>query len=156
VDVLGHYLGRTCPWKDCRPGVRSSCDALYCGRRAYLQDDLATLRLSDEVVASAAAQVWLRVNRVFTEPAFHPAKRSLPAGQPRRLWRRAIFAADARNKLFFSRLRGNEPAVAAARRTRGKWGAGCNWAPIRHMLKADDFFVDNGTSLFFRIVATLA
>ena len=63
VDVRGHYLGRTCPWKDCRPGVRSSCDALHCGRRPYLHDDLATLRLSDEVVASAAAQLWPVVER---------------------------------------------------------------------------------------------
>ena len=26
VDANGRYLGRTCHWKDCRPGVRQSCD----------------------------------------------------------------------------------------------------------------------------------
>jgi hypothetical protein len=28
----GVYLGRTCPWKDCRPFVRLRCDAQHCGR----------------------------------------------------------------------------------------------------------------------------
>jgi predicted nucleotidyltransferase len=31
ADEAAHYLGRTCPWKDCRFGVRLSCDALHCG-----------------------------------------------------------------------------------------------------------------------------
>src|SRR3989304_3178331 len=34
ADERGRYLGRTCSWKVCRPGVRASCDALHCGRRA--------------------------------------------------------------------------------------------------------------------------
>ena len=36
VDERGTYIGRTCRWKDCLPGVRQSCDALHCGRRPYL------------------------------------------------------------------------------------------------------------------------
>jgi hypothetical protein len=31
-DESGRYLGRTCHWRDCRPGIRASCDALNCGR----------------------------------------------------------------------------------------------------------------------------
>jgi hypothetical protein len=34
ADPAGNYLGRTCPWQDCRPGLRLSRDALHCGRRA--------------------------------------------------------------------------------------------------------------------------
>ena len=33
ADERGLYLGRTCTWRDCRPGIRASCDALHCGRR---------------------------------------------------------------------------------------------------------------------------
>src|SRR5436305_8201670 len=32
-DPEGNYLGRTCHWRDCRPGIRLACDALHCGRR---------------------------------------------------------------------------------------------------------------------------
>jgi len=31
ADPQGHYLGRTCPWKRCGPGIRLRCDALHCG-----------------------------------------------------------------------------------------------------------------------------
>jgi predicted nucleotidyltransferase len=27
ADERGKYIGRTCRWKDCRPGLRQSCDA---------------------------------------------------------------------------------------------------------------------------------
>jgi hypothetical protein len=43
ANPTGNCLGRTCPWKACRRGFRLSCDALHCGRRAYLQDDLAAI-----------------------------------------------------------------------------------------------------------------
>jgi hypothetical protein len=39
ADPKGKYLGRICPWKNCGPGIRLSCDALHCGRRHYLHDD---------------------------------------------------------------------------------------------------------------------
>ncbi len=44
------YLGRICIWKDCRPGVRMSCDANNCGTRKYLHDDLAVIKISKELV----------------------------------------------------------------------------------------------------------
>ena len=43
----GHYIGRTCSWKECRPGKRAKCDALNCGLRHFLHDDLSTIMLYD-------------------------------------------------------------------------------------------------------------
>ena len=43
ADEQGAYIGRTCHWRDCRPGMRQSCDALHCGRRPYLHDDLGVI-----------------------------------------------------------------------------------------------------------------
>src|SRR6266540_4976326 len=40
ADERGTYIGRTCHWRDCRTGVRRSCDALHGGRRPYLQKTL--------------------------------------------------------------------------------------------------------------------
>ena len=42
ADERGQYIGRTCHWRDCRPGIRASCDARHCGQRPYLHDDLMT------------------------------------------------------------------------------------------------------------------
>jgi len=54
------YVGRTCSWKDCRPGVRASCDALHCGRRPYLHDDLTTVMLATELVREPPIEIWPR------------------------------------------------------------------------------------------------
>ncbi len=62
TNPQGHYIGRTCHWKECRPGKRMSCDALNCGKRAYLHDDLATVTLSDETVQSAL-KLWPTLER---------------------------------------------------------------------------------------------
>jgi len=69
LDERGLYLGRTCRWRDCRPGVRQACDALHCGRRLYLHDDLATITLGTETIATARVQVWPQVDRVGRVPA---------------------------------------------------------------------------------------
>jgi len=63
ADEDGHYLGRTCSWKECRPGIRVSCDALHCGRRPYLHDDLATVRLDDALVAAPPVELWPVIKR---------------------------------------------------------------------------------------------
>jgi hypothetical protein len=52
ADEQHQYLGRTCSWTSCRPGIRASCDALHCGRRPHLHDDLATIRLPDLLIAA--------------------------------------------------------------------------------------------------------
>jgi predicted nucleotidyltransferase len=64
-----HYLGRVCCWKVCRPGVRASCDALHCGRRPYLHDDLATIRLPDSLIAAPLLELWPVVLRRCQVPA---------------------------------------------------------------------------------------
>jgi hypothetical protein len=52
ADPSGHYLGRLCPWKQCAPWIRASCDALHCGRRPFLHDDLTTIQLAPASAAS--------------------------------------------------------------------------------------------------------
>lgn len=63
ADERGTYIGRTCHWKDCRPGVRRSCDALHCGRRPYLHDDLDTIRLNSTLVHSPPVTLWPHIER---------------------------------------------------------------------------------------------
>jgi len=58
ADEDGNYLGRTCPWKDCGPQHRASCDALHCGKRPYLHDDFSSVRLEREVIAHPPVFLW--------------------------------------------------------------------------------------------------
>lgn len=69
ADPQGNYLGRTCPWKQCGPGIRMSCDALHCGRRPYLHDDLATIRLAKELILAPPLELWpVGISRVPVPP----------------------------------------------------------------------------------------
>ena len=52
------YLGRTCRWRDCRPGVRASCDAQHCGRRPHLHDDLGTIALPPTLVHEPPVELY--------------------------------------------------------------------------------------------------
>ncbi|MEW5956106.1 MAG: UPF0158 family protein [Chloroflexota bacterium] len=61
ADPPGNYLGRTCPWKQCGPGIRVSCDALHCGQRLYLHDDLETIRLAADLVVAPPLELWPQV-----------------------------------------------------------------------------------------------
>ena len=58
ADPQGNYLGRTCPWRECRPGLRQSCDALHCGRRPHLHDDLAAIKLAQSLIAAPPVELW--------------------------------------------------------------------------------------------------
>ncbi len=69
ADDRGQYLGRTCSWKLCKPGVRASCDALHCGRRPYLHDDTATVRLVDSLIETPPLELWPAVIRRVALPA---------------------------------------------------------------------------------------
>ena len=69
ADERGTYIGRTCLWKDCRPGVRRSCDALHCGRRPYLHDDLDAIALNSTLVHSPPVTLWPFVERRGPLPA---------------------------------------------------------------------------------------
>jgi predicted nucleotidyltransferase len=62
ADAHGRYIGRTCSWKRCGPGIRRSCDALNCGKRQYLHDDLRTVTLSQEAVRGAL-ELWPSLER---------------------------------------------------------------------------------------------
>ena len=62
ADAQGRYLGRTCSWKTCGPGIRRSCDALNCGKRHYLHDDLKAVTLSQETVRTAL-ELWPSLER---------------------------------------------------------------------------------------------
>jgi predicted nucleotidyltransferase len=61
TDPRNTYLGRICPWKICAPGIRMSCDALHCGRRHYLHDDLKDITLAQSVLAAPAVELWPQV-----------------------------------------------------------------------------------------------
>jgi predicted nucleotidyltransferase len=63
ADERGIYIGRACHWKDCRPGVRRSCDALHCGRRPYLHDDLDAITLNRTLVLAPPVTLWPHVER---------------------------------------------------------------------------------------------
>ena len=69
ADERGSYIGRMCHWRDCRPGVRRSCDALHCGRRPYLHDDLDVITLNSTVVLSPPITLWPTVERRGELPA---------------------------------------------------------------------------------------
>jgi len=69
ADPSGHYLGRLCPWKQCAPGIRASCDALHCGHRPFLHDDLATIRLASALVAHPPLDLFPEVIRRVPIPA---------------------------------------------------------------------------------------
>ena len=58
ANPQGRYLGRTCPWKQCGPGIRISCDAEHCGRRPYLHDDLRDIRLTKTLIAAPPIELW--------------------------------------------------------------------------------------------------
>ena len=69
ADGQGTYLGRTRHWKDCRPGIRVACDALHCGRRPHLHDDLDVVRLSQDTIERPPVTVRPQVVRRCTLPS---------------------------------------------------------------------------------------
>ena len=48
----GEYIGRTCHWRNCRPGIRMACEALHCGRVQYLYDDLQIVEIGRHLIAT--------------------------------------------------------------------------------------------------------
>jgi hypothetical protein len=68
ADPSGNYIGRTCHWRDCRPGVRVSCDARYCGRRSFLHDDLDDVKLDSDLIQSPPIDLWPTVMRRVRVP----------------------------------------------------------------------------------------
>ncbi|HNR06507.1 MAG TPA: hypothetical protein PKM27_04270 [Saprospiraceae bacterium] len=58
ADERGNYIGRICHWRDCRPGIRRACQAMHCGRRTYLYDDLSVVTLNAEMVRNPPVTLW--------------------------------------------------------------------------------------------------
>jgi hypothetical protein len=54
----GEYLGRTCPWRECGPGIRVRCGADYRSGRQYLRDDLHAVKLPRALIGSPSAELW--------------------------------------------------------------------------------------------------
>lgn len=61
ANPSGKYIGRICHWRECGPGIRTSCDAQHCGRRHYLHDDFADVELNDQTVTEPPIEVWPHV-----------------------------------------------------------------------------------------------
>ena len=61
ADADGVYLGRTCQWRTCRPGIRVACDASHCGRRPFLHNDFRALTLSTALVSAPPLELVPRV-----------------------------------------------------------------------------------------------
>jgi hypothetical protein len=59
ADTAGTYLGRTCPWRECGPGIRSRCEAQHCG--GHLYDDLQNVELPKNLIASPPLVIWPKV-----------------------------------------------------------------------------------------------
>jgi hypothetical protein len=81
ANPSGDYLGRLCPWKRCGPGIRASCDALHCGRRLYMHDDLATIRLPSSLIAAPPIELWPDVITHVNPPADVEARLLAPLRQ---------------------------------------------------------------------------
>jgi hypothetical protein len=45
----------------CGPGIRISCDALHCGRRPYLHDDLETISLDGSLIFAPPIELWPQI-----------------------------------------------------------------------------------------------
>jgi len=56
ADRSGTYLGRTCPWRECGPGIRTRCQAQHCG--GHLYDDLHLVKLPKQLIASPPLVIW--------------------------------------------------------------------------------------------------
>lgn len=62
-DPSGSYIGRICRWRECYPGVRVSCDARHCGRRAFLHDDLDAVTLDEALIKTPPIELWPKIVR---------------------------------------------------------------------------------------------
>lgn len=58
LNSQGEYIGRTCQWRECAPGVRIACRADHCGRLPYLYDDLRIVKLRPELVSIPSLELW--------------------------------------------------------------------------------------------------
>ncbi len=67
ADAQGHYLGRTCSYRECHPRV--ACRGRRCALGDYLKDDLHIVTLSRELIASPPVELWPQICRRVPVPA---------------------------------------------------------------------------------------
>jgi predicted nucleotidyltransferase len=58
ANPRSQYIGRICHWRECGPGIRTSCDAQHRGGRHYLHDDLDDVTLDPLLVKEPPIEVW--------------------------------------------------------------------------------------------------
>ena len=68
ANPIGIYIGRTCSWRKCQPGIRIACRADHCGDRTFLYDDLSDLTLPEHLVNNPPIQLWPEVIRNVKVP----------------------------------------------------------------------------------------
>ena len=59
ANTDGHYIGRTCGFRECHPRVR--CSGISCQPGNWLCDDFHVIRLEDELVAAPPIEVWPQI-----------------------------------------------------------------------------------------------
>jgi predicted nucleotidyltransferase len=69
ADPSSNYIGRICHWRECRPGIRASCDARHCGRRAFLHDDLDVATLDLSLIKTPPLELWPNIVRRVELPS---------------------------------------------------------------------------------------
>ena len=69
ANPAGNYIGRTCHWRECYPGIRLACDARHCGRRAFLHDDLDAVTLTAALVKAPPLELWPKIVRRVELPS---------------------------------------------------------------------------------------
>jgi hypothetical protein len=63
------YIGRTCQWRECAPGIRAACRADHCGHRHHLSDDLSLIALPKTLVQAPPIELWPEVVWRVVPPA---------------------------------------------------------------------------------------
>ncbi len=67
ADGAGRYLGRICHYRECH--ARVACQAINCGQRQHLNDDLQIVTLSPALISAPPIELWPRIVRRGAVPA---------------------------------------------------------------------------------------
>lgn len=95
------YLGRLCQWRECYSGRRRSCDALHCGQRPYLHDDLHSITLKQLLVSSPPLELWPTIVTRVSIPSDVEQALLAPLGEELGLQRREeIVPRSVHNRLY--------------------------------------------------------
>ena len=59
ADGANCYLGRICHYRECH--ARAACQALHCGQRQHLNDDLQIVTLCPALISAPPIELWPRI-----------------------------------------------------------------------------------------------